>query len=204
MDSLSTIFQDFFRAGVRQTFYISLFILLYKLGDNIATALSTPFYFGCAGFSKTTIGTTVKFASLWSSIFGGFVGGASMFSVSESIKLLCFFLVPYRCYLSSVFALSKYRWKRPTVLFWVVSFEYLGVGLGTTAFVVLLHKKQILFMQLPIALLTSLMDLQVSQMQQPDFSLNILVTKKFFYLCTLLAIPGMILLLVVAPFSNQM
>ena len=72
--SLSTIFQDFFtRFGMRQTLYISLFVLLYKLGDNMATALSTPFYLDL-GFSKTTIGTTVKFASLWSSIFGGFIG----------------------------------------------------------------------------------------------------------------------------------
>ena len=90
LDSLSTIFQDFFsRFGVRQTFYISLFILLYKLGDNMATALSTPFYLDM-GFSKTTIGTTVKFASLWSSIFGGFVGGALMLRIGINKALWIF------------------------------------------------------------------------------------------------------------------
>ena len=203
LDSLSTIFQDFFsRFGVRQTFYISLFILLYKLGDNMATALSTPFYLDM-GFSKTTIGTTVKFASLWSSIFGGFVGGALMLRIGINKALWIFGTIQMLSILG--FAYLSTVGKDQTVLFWVVSFEYLGVGLGTAAFVAFIAQKtNPLYAASQIALLTSLMGLTRSfSNATTGFLIEYFGYEKFFYLCTLLAIPGMILLLVVAPFSKS-
>ena len=203
LDSLSTIFQDFFsRFGVRQTFYISLFILLYKLGDNMATALSTPFYLDM-GFSKTTIGTTVKFASLWSSIFGGFVGGALMLRIGINKALWIFGTIQMLSILG--FAYLSTVGNDQTVLFWVVSFEYLGVGLGTAAFVAFIAQKtNPLYAASQIALLTSLMGLTRSfSNATTGFLIEYFGYEKFFYLCTLLAIPGMILLLVVAPFSKS-
>ena len=128
-----------------------------------------------------------------------FVGGASCFA-SVSTKLFGS-LVPYRCYHPRFCHLSTVG-KDQTVLFWVVSFEYLGVGLGTTANCFYCTRTNPLYAASQIALLTSLMGLQeVSQMQQLDFSLNILVTKNFLPM-HIPAIPGMILLLVVAPFSK--
>lgn len=203
LDSLSTIFQDFFsRFGVRQTFYISLFILLYKLGDNMATALSTPFYLDM-GFSKTTIGTTVKFASLWSSIFGGFVGGALMLRIGINKALWIFGTIQMLSILG--FAYLSTVGKDQTVLFWVVSFEYLGVGLGTAAFVAFIAQKtNPLYAASQIALLTSLMGLTRSfSNATTGFLIEYFGYEKFFYLCTLLAIPGMILLFIVAPFSKS-
>ena len=202
LTSLSTIFQDFFtRFGVRQTLYISLFILLYKLGDNMATALSTPFYLDL-GFSKTTIGTTVKFASLWSSIFGGFLGGALMLRIGINKALWIFGTIQMLSILG--FAYLSTVGNDQTVLFWVVSFEYLGVGLGTAAFVAFIAQKtNPLYAASQIALLTSIMGLTRSfSNATTGFLIEYFGYENFFYLCTLLAIPGMILLLVVAPFSK--
>ena len=49
-------FKEFFnRQGVQQALLILAFMLLYKLGDSMATALATPFYLDM-GFSKSEIG----------------------------------------------------------------------------------------------------------------------------------------------------
>ncbi|MEJ2415756.1 MAG: hypothetical protein P8Y45_02250 [Exilibacterium sp.] len=56
-------FTEFFtRKGVRNALLILSFIFLYKLGDNLATALATPFYIDM-GFSNTEIGLVAKTAT---------------------------------------------------------------------------------------------------------------------------------------------
>ena len=42
---------------------VLLFLFFYKLGDNMATALATPFYLDM-GFSRTEIGSIAKIAAL--------------------------------------------------------------------------------------------------------------------------------------------
>ena len=75
---------------------ILVFLMLYKLGDQMATALATPFYLDM-GFSKTEIGSVVKIASMWSSIFGGFVGGVIMIKIGINRALWIFgFRIHYR------------------------------------------------------------------------------------------------------------
>ncbi len=66
-------FVEYFRRDGALMFL--LFILLYKLGDTMAGALSTPFYLDL-GFSKTEIGTVVKLFGFWTTILGGLLGGA--------------------------------------------------------------------------------------------------------------------------------
>ena len=117
--------------------------------------------------------------------------------VSESIKPWIFGTI--RCYLSSALLFNTVG-NDQTVLFWVVSFEYLGVGLGT----LLLLYYHPLYAASQIALLSSLMGLTRSfSNATTGFLIEYFGYEKFFYLCTLLAIPGMILLLVVAPFSKS-
>ena len=68
-------FHDFFsRQGVQHALLILAFMLLYKLGDSMATALATPFYLDM-GYSKTEIGIVAKQAALWPVIIGGILGG---------------------------------------------------------------------------------------------------------------------------------
>ena len=83
----------FFSFGVRQTFYISLFILLYNW-VTIWPPLLVPFYLDM-GFSKTTIGTTVNLHPCGLLYLVVLLVVLSCF-VSVSTKLFGS-LVPYRC-----------------------------------------------------------------------------------------------------------
>ncbi len=65
-------FRDFF---ARDGAWLALaFILFYKLGDTMASAMTTPFYLDL-GYSKTEIGTVVKLFGFWATIAGGTLGG---------------------------------------------------------------------------------------------------------------------------------
>ncbi|NNE05696.1 MAG: AmpG family muropeptide MFS transporter, partial [Xanthomonadales bacterium] len=124
-------FVEFFsRDGVRTGLAILAFMFLYKLGDNMATALATPFYIDM-GYTGTEIGSVAKVAGLWASIAGGVLGGIVMLKVSINRALWLFGFVQ----LATIF---PYVWLSQaghtlTGLFVVVSGEYLGVGLGAIA-----------------------------------------------------------------------
>ena len=80
------------RQGLGSAALILAFLFFYKLGDNMATALSTPFYIDL-GFSLTQIGSIAKFASLIASIVGGVIGGVVMVKLSINRALWLFGLV---------------------------------------------------------------------------------------------------------------
>ena len=83
-------FQEFFgRHGVQSALWILSFMFLYKLGDSMATALSTPFYLDL-GFTKTEIGLVAKHAALWPAIFGGILGGILMLRIGINKALWLF------------------------------------------------------------------------------------------------------------------
>ena len=71
---------------------VLLFLVLYKLGDNMATALSTPFYLD-VGFSLSQIGSIAKVASLVAVIVGGLVGGLMMLKLGINKGLWLFGIV---------------------------------------------------------------------------------------------------------------
>ena len=74
-EAVVTPFREFFqRNGLKHALAILSFMFLYKLGDSMATALSTPFYQDL-GFSLSEIGVIAKNAALWPAIFGGFFPG---------------------------------------------------------------------------------------------------------------------------------
>lgn len=177
------------------------FMLLYKLGDNMATALSTPFYMDL-GFSKTDIGTVVKAASLWSSIVGGIVGGIIMLRIGINKSLWIFGVVQLVTILG--FAALSEVGPDKSWLFGVVSAEYFGVGLGTAAFVAFVARSTTkAYTAAQLALLTSFAGLPRSF---ASASTGVLIDKfgytDFFLLCTALAIPGMLLLFWVAPWNS--
>ncbi|MBC2695225.1 MAG: AmpG family muropeptide MFS transporter, partial [Desulfobacteraceae bacterium] len=57
--------------------WILAFILFYKIGDTMASAMTTPFYLDI-GFSKTEIGAVVKLFGFWATIIGSLIGGVLM------------------------------------------------------------------------------------------------------------------------------
>ncbi|MDG1494308.1 MAG: AmpG family muropeptide MFS transporter [Porticoccaceae bacterium] len=195
-------FKEFFsRQGVQQACLILGFMLLYKLGDNMATALATPFYLDM-GFTKTQIGLIAKHAALWPMIVGGIIGGILMLKIGINRALWLFGLVQIVSILG--FALLARVGEGLWLLGLVISFEYLGVGLGAAAFVAFMARStHPAFAATQLALFTALT--AVPRTVVSSFSgiiVESLGWEHFFYLCTALAIPGMLLLLKVAPWNS--
>ena len=178
------------------------FMVLYKLGDNMATALSTPFYLDL-GFSKTEIGLVAKNAALWPSIIGGLVGGLLMIRLGINRALWLFGLV-------QMVSILGYAWLASVgPLLWmlalVIGFEYLGVGLGTAAFTAFIARESSkTFAATQFALFTALAALPRSLANATTgFIVESMGWVEFFLLCTALAVPGMQLLFWVAPWSAE-
>lgn len=250
---LEPLREFFTRNGVKHSILILVFMLLYKLGDNMATALSTPFYLDM-GFTKTDIASIVKVAALWSSVVGGMIGGIVMlkvgikrslwyFGVVQMLTILGFAwlawdsqLLTYQAEHADIalplltsqlsgFSLlpvidaasmaqnmglgisqSVFReMLNHELLFAVVSAEYLGVGLGTAAFVAFIAQStNKAYTAAQLALLTSLSGLpRTLASASTGYLIEALGYPVFFLFCTVLAIPGMMLLFWIAPFWKK-
>ncbi|MDH4049803.1 MAG: AmpG family muropeptide MFS transporter [Gammaproteobacteria bacterium] len=189
------------RKGLRAAALILAFLFLYKLGDNMATALSSAFYLDI-GFSLTQIGSIAKFASLVAVIVGGLVGGVMMIRLGINRALWLFGAVQVISILG--FALLAEVGPNPWMLGTVVALEYLGVGLGTAAFTAFIARTtNPVFAATQFALFTALTAVPRTL---ANATTGIIVEQvgwtSFFVLCTVLAIPGMLLLFRVAPWND--
>ena len=189
------------RRGVKGVLLAMVFMVLYKLGDNMATALSTPFYLDL-GFTKTEIGIWAKNAGLWSSIAGAMLGGAIMLRISINKALWLFGIVQ----LLSIGGFAILALSGPIVwlLAAVISFEYLGVGLGTAAFVAYMARESSrTFAATQFALFTALAAFPRSMANAATgFLVESVGWVEFFLICMLAAVPGMLLLIWVAPWNG--
>ncbi len=196
-------FVEFFsRDGIRAGLAILAFMFLYKLGDNMATALATPFYLDM-GFSRTEIGSIAKIAALWAAIAGGILGGIVMLKVSINRALWLFGFV-------QMFTILGYVWlstigHSPIGLFIVVSGEYLGVGLGAIALTAFMARETSkAFTATQFALFSSFLAVpRIFANASTGFIIEAIGYTQFFILCTLVAIPGMLLLFKVAPWNDK-
>ena len=194
-------FREFFtRNGTRSAVLVLSFMLLYKLGDSMATALLTPFYLDL-GFTKTEIGTVAKAASLWSAVAGATIGGIIMIRLGINRSLWCFGVVQ----LVTILGFAALAEVGPDLgwLFWVVSGEYLGVGLGTAAFVAYMARStDRRYTATQYALLTSVMGIpRTFANASTGFIVDATGWTTFFLICAVLALPGMIILKWVAPWG---
>jgi PAT family beta-lactamase induction signal transducer AmpG len=180
---------------------ILLFMLLYKLGDNMATALSTPFYMDI-GFSKSEIGLIAKHAALWPMIIGGMLGGILMLKIGINRALWLFGIVQMVTILG--FAVLAEIGHNIPALATVIALEYLGVGLGTAAFVAFIAKTTSpVYAATQFALLTAFAALpRTIASAFSGILVEMMGWTEFFLLCTALAVPGMLMLLWVAPFNQ--
>lgn len=190
------------REGVQAAALILSFMFLYKLGDSMATALQTPF-FQDMGFSNTEIGSVAKFAALVASIFGGLFGGVVMIKLGINRALWIFGVVQVVSILG--FALLSVVGDNLWMLGFANAFEYLGVGLGTAAFVAFIARTtNPAFAATQLALFTALTAVPRNVAAAVT---GVIVEQvgwtNFFFLCTALAIPGMLLLLKVAPWNER-
>jgi len=201
VDAVIEPFKEFIqRRGLSSALLILLFLFCYKLGDSMATALQSPFYID-VGFSLTQIGTIAKFASLVAAIFGGLVGGVLMIKLGINRALWLFGIVQVVSILG--FAVLSEVGANPWVLGVTVSLEYLGVGLGTAAFVAFIARStNPKFAATQFALLTAVASLpRILASSVTGVIVEQVGWTNFFLLCTALAIPGMLLLFKVAPWN---
>lgn len=201
-DAIIEPFREFLgRKGLQDAALILAFLFLYKLGDNMATALQTPFYVD-VGFSLTQIGSIAKFSSLFSAIIGGLAGGVMMIRLGINRALWIFGVVQVVSILG--FALLSEVGDNPWMLGVAVSLEYLGVGLGTAAFTAFIAQNtNPVFAATQFALFTALTSVPRTLANAVT---GVIVEQTgwttFFLLCTALAVPGMLLLFKVAPWNE--
>jgi PAT family beta-lactamase induction signal transducer AmpG len=197
------------RNGWQAALLILGFIFLYKLGDSMCTALATPFYLDM-GFSKSEIGLVAKHAGLWPSVIGGLAGGVWMVRLGINRALWLFGVVQ----LGSILGFAWLAWLGPRVLVGsaeltqlalVIGFEALGVGLGTAAFVAFIARTtHPAYTATQFALFTSLMAVPRTFVNaSTGWLVEHMGWFDFFLLCTALAVPGMLLLLRVAPWNGR-
>lgn len=195
------------RRGWQSAAIVLLFVILYKLGDSMATALATPFYLDM-GFSKTEVGLVAKNAGLWGYVVGGMIGGIWMlklginrglwvFGVAQAVMILGF---AWMAQLGDIEHAAKL-----VVLGVVIFSEALGSGLGTAAFVAYIAREtNPAYTATQFALFTSLAAVPRTVINAATgWMVEQLGWYGFFLLCFALAWPGMLLLPRIAPWREK-
>ena len=198
-------FREFFgRHGTQSALLVLAFIFFYKLGDSLCTALATPFYLDM-GYTKTEIGIIAKNAGLWPAVVGGILGGVWMLKLGINRALWVFGVVQAVTILGFLglawVGAAESTPARLILLALVIGSEAIGVGLGTTAFVAFMARTtHPAYTATQLALFTSLMAVPRTVINAgAGWLVEQMGWTGFFALCFVLALPGMLLLLRVAP-----
>jgi len=182
--------------------WILAFILFYKIGDTMASAITIPFYLDI-GFTKTEIGAVVKLFGFWATIVGSLIGGLLMLRLKINQSLWVFgFLQAISTFGFAVLARVGHN---VSALSAVIAFENISSGMGTAAYLAFMasitNKK---FTATQYALLSSLMGVPRVIVSAPTgYFAKIMGWESFFIFCTLIAIPGMLLLLRVVRWKSK-
>lgn len=186
-------FKEFFSRPGAIT--VLVLIVLYKLGDAFAGALSTTFLIRAAGFTATEVGTVNKVFGLIATIVGALTGGTLMaklglyrslllFGVLQGVSNLGFWLISVSPH--SMFLMAA-----------AIGLENLCGGMGTAAFVALLMglcNRQ--FSATQFALLSALSAVGRTYLAGPLTPplVEYAGWSTFFVLTVLIALPGLLLL----------
>jgi len=202
-DAVIEPFTDFVKHhGTQGTALILIFMILYKLGDNMAVALQTPFFIDM-GYSLTEIGIVAKWAGLSGALIGGVCGGIWMLKLGINRALWIFGVVQIITILG--FAVLSTLGVNPLALAAAMFMEYVGVGLGGAAFLAFIFRTtSTAFAATQLALLIAFATFpRTIASATTGFIVESIGYTSFFILCTALAVPGMLLLFKVAPWGKQ-
>lgn len=189
-ESVIDPFVDYFkRPGA---IVILVFIILYKLGDNMALQMTTPFYMDL-GFSKTEIGAISKSVGWIALSVGSLFGGALMMRLKILPSLILFGILQAIAIFG--FAILQQIGNNVSALTAVIGFENFIIGMGTTAFTAFMasitNKR---FTATQYALLTSFMAIPRTIFVAPTgWMAEQLGWFGFFSFCSLIAIPGVLM-----------
>jgi len=180
---------------------ILLFVLFYKIGDSMATAMTTPFYLQI-GFTMTEIGEIAKLFGFWATVVGGLLGGVLIMRLGIYRSLWLFGIL--QAISTACFALLLWSGSQVAWLAGVIAFENLSGGMGTAAYVAfmasLTNKR---FTATQYALLSSLMGIpRVLASAPTGLMVEQMGWGPFFIVCSLMALPGLLLLQRVAPWRS--
>lgn len=207
-EAVTEPFLEFFKR--HGALLILLFILLYKIGDNMAGAMTIPFILKM-GFSKAEYFVIVKGIGMFG-LFGGVIlGGSIMIRLGIAKSLWVFgILQAVSTALFAILVMMDHHsviWMnyRQIVLGGIVGFEFFSTGLGQAAYATYMaiqtNKR---FTATQYALLTSLMAVPgVFAASVTGFMAKYLGWEVFYILCALFAIPGLLLLLKIAPWNTS-
>ena len=177
----------------RDALLILAFILLYKIGDTMASHMTTPFYLDI-GFSKTEIGTVVKLFGFWATVTGGLIGGLLIMRLGI-FRALWLFGILQGVSTAGFSVLAQVGASVPGLAA-VITLENLSGGMGTAAYVAymasLTNRK---FTATQYALLSSLMGVpRVIAAAPTGYLAGAMGWSWFFVACALIAVPGLLLI----------
>jgi PAT family beta-lactamase induction signal transducer AmpG len=195
-------FVEFFkRLGWLQGAMTLLFIMLYKLGDSVAANMSTPFLLKI-GFSQTDIGTIQGGMGLIATIVGTLAGGAFMskWGINRSLWIFGGFQAVSNF---AYFALAQLG-QNYSALVMTINIENFCGGMGTAAFLAFFMSLcNSRFSATQFALLSSLMAVSRDILVAPSGAIAEATGWPLFFLISIaVAIPGLLLLPVFAPWNE--
>jgi PAT family beta-lactamase induction signal transducer AmpG len=185
--------RDFFSR--KSAIVILLFIILYKLGDAYAGALTTAFLIRGVHFTLSELAIINKLIGIVATIVGALFGGALMVKMGLFRSLWYFGILQTVSNLS--FMVLAIVGKSYAAAIVAVAFENIAGGMGSTAFVAfvmaLCNKR---FTATQFALLSSLAVLgRVVISPTSGYIVTYVGWAVFFMFTTIAAIPGLVLLL---------
>jgi len=203
-------FIEFFQRD--RALLILLFILLYKIGDNMANAMTIPYVMNL-GYTKAQYFVIVKGLGM-AGLFGGvLVGGTVMIRLGIARSLYVFGVL--QAISTALYAglnmvdhgSALWATYNSALLGGVVGFEFFSTGMGQAAYATYMAiQTNRRFTATQYALLTSLMGVPgVVAAATTGFLAEGIGWNGFYIFCALAALPGMLLLFKIAPWgaSNE-
>jgi len=194
-------FVDFWRRAGVYAVPILLFIVLYKLGDAALNNMSTSFLLK-NGFTQTDIGTVQGVIGLAATIVGVVAGGAAQARIGL-VRSLWIFGLLQSLVNASYYFLALHPGNRP-LMFSAVVLENFFQGTGTAALVAyMMSLSTPRFSATQYALLSSFYGFGRDFLAAPAGKLAESTGWPSFFLLTLaMAVPGLLLLPIVAPWNG--
>ncbi len=190
-ESVYMPFKDFFNQS--GALLILLFIVLYKVGDNMASQMNVSFILE-QGYTKTEYAAIVKGIGIVATIGGLFVGGAIMAKIGVHKSLWIFGIM--QGVSTALFGLLYGVEHSIPRLTFVILAENVASGVGTAAFVAYMAGlTNIKFTATQYALLSSFAAFSGSFLSAPTgYMATHLGWVGFYWTCAFLAVPGLVVL----------
>ena len=196
-------FADFFqRVGILRALIVLLFIVVYKYSDSLAGSMTTPFLLQ-AGFSQSEVGAVFLGVGVIATIAGVIAGGAVIGKLGINRSLWIFVVLQGLSNLT-YYGLSL-AGKDHAFMVAAIITENFGLGLvtaGMTAYLMTMCNKR--FTATQFALLSSLMAASRDILVAPAGKIAESIGWPGFFLITVaMAIPPLLLLPLIAPWSRE-